>query len=270
MVLLAVLWGALVQSTPAKDLSVEEIVGRVREALEIDARIEKEFTHIEQRRDVKVSKLGKFTIGPLRTFEVYPPDQPGGTSKRLIAVDGKPLSAAELVRREAEHERDLREAEARERTESAAGRAERLEKAAAEQRRYDALVSDAMRVFAAKLRGHDLVDGQRVLVADLTPRPDAHVTTREGSWMKRFDGQVWVSEANYQVVKIDMRAFDDVTIGWGIVGRIHTGSRFLFTRRYVENVWVPASLTYEASGRTLLFRPFHFSITTTYTDYKRR
>jgi hypothetical protein len=29
-------------------------------------------------------------------------------------------------------------------------------------------------------------------------------------------------------------------------------------------------VTYEASGRTLLFRPFEFRVTTTYSDYRRR
>jgi len=61
-----------------------------------------------------------------------------------------------------------------------------------------------------------------------------------------------------------------VTLGWGIVGRIHEGSRLRFMRRLFEQTWLPVEVTYEASGRTLLFRPFRFSVTTTYSDYKRR
>ena len=88
--------------------------------------------------------------------------------------------------------------------------------------------------------------------------------------MKQFAGRIWVDESNYQVVRLDMRAEDDVSIGWGIIGRVHKGSRLLFLRRRFANAWVPAEVTYEASGRTLMFRPFRFAVTTTYSDYRRR
>jgi hypothetical protein len=41
-------------------------------------------------------------------------------------------------------------------------------------------------------------------------------------------------------------------------------------RQRFENAWLPAETTYEASGRTLIFRPFQFKVSTTYSDYKRR
>jgi hypothetical protein len=257
---------ALVQSEPARDLSAADITARVRQGLQHTARIQQHFTYLERRRDVKISRLGKVTVGPVRTFEVYPSERPGEAYKRLIAVNDKPLTAAELAERDAEHRSDLEKME----NETPERRARRLEKTAEEQEHLEAMISDAFAVFAPTPAGREWVDGQRVLVADLQPRADAHVTTREGGWMKRFAGRVWISETNYQIARIDMRAIDDVTIGWGIVGRIHKGSRFLLVRRFVEDVWLPSSLTYEASGRTLLFRPFHFSLTTTYSDHKRR
>jgi hypothetical protein len=88
--------------------------------------------------------------------------------------------------------------------------------------------------------------------------------------MKQFEGQLWIAEADYQVVRIDMHAVGDVTIGWGVVGRIHKGTRVVYMRRRFENAWLPAETTYEASGRTLIFRPFQFKVTTTYSGYQRR
>ena len=151
----------------------------------------------------------------------------------------------------------------------AQGSAPRLSQAEEEQRDRNAILADAIAVFHATYVGRESVDGEPVLVADLKPRADARVTTREGRWMKHFDGQLWVAEADYQIVKIDMRAVDDITIGWGVVGRIHKGSRVLYSRRRFENAWLPAEITYEASGRTLIFRPFQFKVTTTYSDYRR-
>ena len=181
-----------------------------------------------------------------------------------------PLSAADLARRDAEHQKDLADAAERARRETPAERAARLEPAASEQREREQILDDAFRVFAARIEGRTTVDGQPVLIARMTPRREAVVTTREGRWMKQFEGQLWVAEADYQIVKIDMRAASDVTIGWGVVGRIHRGTRVLYARRRFENAWLPAETTYEASGRTLIFRPFQFKVTTTYSDYRRR
>jgi hypothetical protein len=241
---------------------------RIRAALKLDYQLLKGFTYLERRRDIKISKLGKVTIGPLRTFEVHPSDQYGGTYKRLIAIDGKPLPPDELARRDAEHENDLRQAH--ENSRNPRVRATREHEAAEAHRHREAMIDDAVAVFEPTIVGHEWIDGQRVLVADAKPRQDARVRTREGRWMKRFAGRMWVAEADYQIVKLDMRAFDDVTVAWGVVGRLHKGSQVMIARRYVMGTWVPAERTYSGSGRTLLFRPFEFAVTTTYSDYKKR
>ena len=73
---------------------------------------------------------------------------------------------------------------------------------------------------------------------------------------KRSGGTAWISELDHEVVKVDMHAKDDVTIGWGLLGRLHEGSRLTFQRRKFENVWLPARITFDATGRTLLLRKF--------------
>jgi len=263
---LAVQGGAATAPFPAP----EEFARKVRQALQLDADLQKDFVYLERRRDVRISMLGKVSIGPLRTFEVYPSDQPGGTYKRLIEIDGKPLPPAELARRDAEHERDLRTEAERARRETGAQRAERQRKADEERRERNAILDDAVAVFEPTFAGRDRLDGRSVLVVDLNPRARARPGTREGRWMKQFRGRIWVDEAEYQIVRLDMHAFEDVTIGWGIIGRVHKDSRAVFSRRRFENVWLPAESTYEASGRTLLFRPFKFSVTATYSNYRRR
>ena len=50
--------------------------------------MQQNFNYVERRRDVKFSALGKVSVGPLRTFEVFPSAEPGRTYKRLIAIDG--------------------------------------------------------------------------------------------------------------------------------------------------------------------------------------
>ena len=164
----------------------------------------------------------------------------------------------------------IKEAKALQTRETPSQRAERLDRETKEQRERDAILEDAFRAYDAVIERRDIVDGVPVLVARMTPRKDPPVTTREGRWMSHFEGHLWVAEADYQIVKVDMRATSDVTIGWGVVGRIQKGSRVLYVRRHIANAWLPTETTYEASGRTLIFRPFQFAVTTTYSDYRRR
>ena len=246
-----------------------EVMRRVREAARLDYELQDDFSYIEQRRDVRITKLGKVTVGPMRTFEVYPSRESGRTYKRLIAIDGVPLPASELARRDAEHQKNLREEAERRRRETARQRAAREAAEARERRERDAALDDALAVYEAAVVGRERLEGQRLLVLDVKPRKDAGVATREGRWMKQFAGRVWVSEDDYQIAKLDMRALDDVTIGWGIVGRVHAGSRFVFTRRKFEGTWLPAEVVFEGTGRTLLFRTFQIHTVTTYSAYKR-
>lgn len=242
---------------------------KVRDTARLDYEIQKEFTYLERRRDVRISKLGKVTMGPMRTFEVYPSPLPGRTYKRLIAVDDNPLDAAELARRDAERKESLREAEERRRSETPRQRSARLAKEIEEKRERDAVLDDALAVFQVKFTHRKVIDGQPMLIGTATPRSDAHVTTREGRWLKQFAGDVWISEADHQIARLDMHALDDVSIGWGIVGRVHKGSRFVFARRKVEDTWLPSEVTFQASGRTLLFRRFQINTTTAFSNYRR-
>jgi hypothetical protein len=256
--------------TPAGDLpDPATFLRQVRDSIRLDDDLQQDFMYLEERRDVKISKLGKLEVGPRRTFEVYPSTTPGGTYKRLIAVEGKPLDAAELARRDREHQENLRKAAERKKRETASQRADRLEQAAQEEQERRAIIEDGLAVFAATLVRRELLDGRPVIVIALNPRPDARVTTREGKWMKQFEGTAWVSEDDHEIAKLDMHAKDDVTIGWGLLGRIHEGSRFIFQRRKVENVWLPAQITFDATGRTLLLRKFQLNVVTTYSGYKR-
>jgi hypothetical protein len=275
---LTLLWGmapvatqaTVANQAPLPSPTSAEFANRIRRSVRLDYQMQAGYTYVERRRDIKISKLGKVTVGPMRTFRVLPSPISGQTYKQLIAVDDKPLSAEELAKYDADHAADIREEQARQARETPSERAERLERSTREQRERDAILEDAFRAYDAVIERRDIVDGVSVLVARMTPRKDAPVTTREGRWMSHFEGHLWVAESDYQIVKVDMRATSDVTIGWGVVGRIQKGTRVLYVRRRIDDAWLPVETTYEASGRTLIFRPFQFNLTTTYSEYRRR
>jgi hypothetical protein len=247
-----------------------EFIRRMRNAIRFDDDLQQAYTYLERRRDVKVTGLGKISVGPMRTFEVYPSNQPGRTYKRLIEVDGKPLPPAELARRDEEHRRNVLAEVERDKAETPSARNARLAKEAQERRERDAIVNDAFAIFEPTAIGRDTIDGQPTVILWITPRRNVSPRTREGGYMKKFAGKLWVAEADGSVVKLDLTAFDDISVGYGVVGRVHQGARLEFVRRRVNNeAWLPASSHISAKGRTLLFRPFTFDVRTDYMDYKK-
>jgi hypothetical protein len=246
------------------------LVKKVRDNLQLDNELQTQYTYLEKRRDVRVSKLGKVTVGPMRTFEVYPSGKPGRTYKRLVEVDGQRLSPAELERRDEEHRQAVLAAVEREKNESADDRARRQKKQADEQREQKQIIDDGFTVYDIKLVGQEMRDGCQMTIAALTPRQNVQTRTEMGGYFKKFKGHAWVCNDDYQVARIEMEAIDDITIGWGLVGRVHEGSKFTFTRKKVnDEIWLPAEAKFEASGRTLLFRKFQLFTVTSYSDYKK-
>jgi hypothetical protein len=264
----SVVWAASpgTQSPPLPDR--DAFMSMVRAAIRLDSDLQKDFTYLERRRDVKVGALGKVSVGPLRTFEVFPSAEPGQTYKRLIAIDGKPLDSAELQERDSEHQRDVENEARRRLSETPAQRARRLERAERDKREKVAILEDALRVFEPTVVARETIDGEPTIVVDMKPRANVRVTTREGNWMKQFQGRAWFVEQDGQFARLEVQSMDDVSVGWGIVGRLHKGSRILVERRPVGQKWLPWRLTFDAAGKTLMFRSFDLYVVNEYSDYK--
>ena len=87
--------------------------------------------------------------------------------------------------------------------------------------------------------------------------------------MKKLRVRAWISESDYQVVKGVAQVIDDVTFGWGLALRLHTGTVAEMERTKINNeVWLPARMEIKGSGRALL-RRFSVSSLTVYSDYKK-
>jgi hypothetical protein len=246
---------------PPPDL--DAFARKVRDVIRAEYAEPIRFNYIEEGRDVDISMLGGVSVGPMQRFEVRQ-EPPGDAWRRLVAVDGKPLDAAELARLDAEHRKKVE----RLRSETPRQRAARLKKEADELRERDEILDDAERVFAFSFVGREWIDGQPVVVVNLTPRPSARVTTSDGQRMKQFAGRMWVSDGDYHIARVRLQAVDSVSVGWGVVARVEPGSGFDFVRKKLAGTWVASELTIEGSGRTLLFRRFQIKTVTTYSNHQ--
>lgn len=250
------------------------LLARVKRGLISDREREAQYTYLEKRRDVKVSKLGRVSLGDVRTFEVYPSVEPGRTYKRLVAINDTPLPAAELAKRDADHRARL-EADARrlasETPAQTQAREARTQARLARQRRE---VDETFDSYHYVVEGRELLAGHArpLLRLRMTPRRAYRPTSKNDfvKYARKFAGHAWVDEADGQVVRIRLEAIEPVTVGLGIVGRVHKGSVATFERRKVnDDVWLPWRARLDVTGRVALFRSFDIETETTWWDYRK-
>jgi hypothetical protein len=270
IVLAATCIGAIAEGREPPLPDTPAFVREVRVRLRADRELLSEYTYIEKREEIRVSKLGQVAEGPVKVYEVHPSLEPGRTYKRLISVNGMPLSAAELAKADRKHQDDLRRERERRRRETPAERKRRLQRDAEKQRERAMVLDEIFEVYDIRLVGREVVNGHQTIVATLEPRPSHRPRTEEGELMKKLRARAWVSESDYQIVRVEGEVIADVTVGWGIIGRLHTGTRGSYERRKINNeIWLPAREVVEASGRALLFRTFKVNTVTEWSGYRR-
>lgn len=249
---------------------VQQLVRDVRAGLRTDEALLRQYTFRERRRDVDITRLGKVQFGPWREFEVYPSEVPGETYKRLVAVDGKPLPEAELVRRDEAHRKNVLGKLEQIRVETPQQRQKRLARLARERQEEQHVIDDVFAVYDIRLIGREMLEGRPTLVVSLTPRTQVRTRSEAGKFLKKVRGRAWVDEADRQVVRAELEAVQDITFGFGLLARMHKGSTLMFRRTLVNReIWLPAEAQYRIVGKTLVFRKFALESTTRFSDYKK-
>ena len=259
---------ARAQDRPLPD--AEPFLRAVRKHLQRDEERQSGYMYVEHRRELKLDKSGRSTKESVKVIESYP-GLPGEERwERVIIEDGKPVPAEELARKDREREKKAQEYVRRleqEPEKVSRDRTREREKAVRENRE---VVDEIFRIYEMRLVAREPIEGHDTIVIALTPRPDAKPTNRDGGIMKKFVVRAWVSESDFELVRVDIEATDTVSIGLGLLARVHKGTRASFTRRKVnDEVWLPASASYTASARIALFKMMRVGGTSEFSDYRK-
>ena len=254
------------QDRPLPD--VNTFTAQVRKHLETDEERQSGYTYVERRTEQKVDASGRTTSETVKVYEVYPglPGRPH--YRRLIEENGKKVAPDELARQDRDRQEDVQSYA------KAQGSASQRQKAAREQdkvrrRRTDA-VEDLFRLYDIQMIRREPVDGHATILASLNPREGVKPQTDDGKIMRNFKARAWVSESDYELVRIEIEAIRDLSFGMGLLARVHKGTVATFARRKVnDEVWLPAKVTWTASGRVLLLRRLRLRGSSEFSDYKK-
>ena len=254
------------QDQPLPDLAV--LVAKARANVRSDRELLSQYTYLERRAEIQLSKLAKVSTGPIKVYQVYPGADGIKTYRRLIEVDGKPVARAELDKQDRDRQREVLDALARREHESPRDREKRLARREQARRDEQQAIDELFQIYTFTIVGRQSVDGHPTIAVDFVPKANIDPRTDEGKLMKKVKGRVWLSEDDDQVARVQAEMLDDISV-LGFLGKLYKGTTASFERRKINNeIWLPAEARFDGSGRALI-RKFRVDTVVQYSDYRR-
>ena len=184
-----------------------------------------------------------------------------GTAGMLVAVNDQPLSAAQ---RQQEFDRldqllhnpaELRRKQKQQKEDS--DRVTRMVKALPDAFRY-------------QYEATEEVNGLQLVRLKFEPNPDYDPPGREQQVFTGMKGFLLIEPQQARIARIDGTLFKNVGFGWGILGRLNRGGRFVVVQGPVANgYWTTTHMQLSFTGKVLLFKSLNIQTTEDSSDFRR-
>jgi hypothetical protein len=188
----------------------------------------------------------------------------------VIEEDGRRKTDVELARQDAERRKTAEAVARRVTSPNEADRARATRDYERARREALARINDIFLVYDIRMVGRERIDGHDTIALTLDPKPQATPVTREGKWMQYFKSRAWISERDYELVKLQVEAIRNANVGFGMLARMNTGTTMAFTRRWVnDEVWLPARAEYTIRARVLMLKRYREGGTIDFANYRK-
>ena len=261
----------LVGAPPAQERPLPDFdtfAAEVKKHLATDEERQSGYVFNERRVEQKVNATGRVTGESVKIYEVYPGLPGEDRYRRLIEEDGRSTSPDRLAQQDARRRKEAEEY-ARKQAVASERQKDAREQDKARQE-YSAAVEDIFRVYDIQMVRREPIEGIDTILATLIPKPGARPRTADGKVMRHFKARAWISESDYELVRVEIEAIDTLSFGLGLLARVHKGTVATYQRRKVNGeTWLPAEVTWTASARVLLLRRLRLRGVSEFSDYRR-
>ncbi len=246
-------WACAAQQPPAPDLPANP-VDLVRQAVGNENKSGHDPTHY-------MFRITKVKPGHSETREMIQTDQ--GVIGRLLLVNGKPLSPADRQKEDKRLQRLI--SDPQQLTQKQKSQKE-------DDRRTRNMVAALPDAFTYEYAGieHEEPWGELVMLK-FKPNPDFDPPNRETMVYKGMEGSMAIAMPAKHIAKIQAHLFRDVNFGWGILGHLDQGGRFVVEQKPVDgnpNHWEPSHMVLNFTGKALFFKTIKIDDNETTTDYR--
>jgi hypothetical protein len=254
------------QERPLPDFNA--FAAEVKKHLATDEERQSGYVFNERRLEQKVNAAGRVTDESVKVYEVYPGLPGENRYRRLIEEDGRATPPDKLAQQDA---RRRKQAEEYARKQGVASERQKEARAQDKARQeYSAAVEDIFRIYDIQMLRRERIEGIDTILATLTPKRGARPQTDDGQIMRHFKARAWISESDYELVRVEIEAIDNLSFGLGLLARVHKGTVATYQRRKVNGeTWLPLEVTWTASGRVLLLRRLRLRGVSQFSNYRR-
>ena len=269
-----------------------------------------QYTYTEKVTELSLDSNGNTKSSHADIFHIIPTRLPGYTYRRQVMKHGVPLTQTELDKQDRKHEEDLVKAEADRRKwneESIKRRAEarrklqetvakNLDKQKVTGEERQKRVEEALKAFDSAMSGQrsansrppkmedssilraldfqlvrrEVIEGVRTILLSFKPKPNYKPEDDITKILYHTQGRVWVSEDDYEMVKVEAQLIDPLSFGLGLLAKVQAGSMGVFEWRKVSNeIWMPSKEDFTARVRILLLKKQHVREVHEYYDHKK-
>jgi hypothetical protein len=261
----------LVVAAPAQERPLPEFntfAAEVKKHLATDEERQSGYVFNERRLEQKVNAAGRVTDESVKVYEVYPGLPGEDRYRRLIEENGRPTPPERLARLDVERRKKAEEYARKQAVASERQKEARTQDKARQE--YSAAVEDIFRIYDIQMLRRERIEGLDTILATLTPKRGARPQTDDGKIMRHFKARAWISESDYELVRVEIEAIDNLSFGLGLLARVHKGTVATYQRRKVNGeTWLPLEVTWTASGRVLLLRRLRLRGVSQFSNYRR-
>jgi hypothetical protein len=187
-------------------------------------------------------------------------ETPEGMIGRLVAINDKPLTPEQRNADDRRINRLLDPAKMREKAK------QQKENEQHSQRLLRALPA----AFNYAYSGTETTpQGHQIVKLEFSPNPDFIPPDRETQVYQAIKGHVWIDTRAMRLAKIDGTLYRDVDFGWGVIGRLYKGGRFIVEQADVGNGhWDTVRMELKFDGKFLMVKHLHLEETETEWDFR--
>ena len=111
--------------------------------------------------------------------------------------------------------------------------------------------------------------GDLLVKLNFHPNPQYDPPSRVEQILTGMHGVMLIDAVHNRLALIDGTLFKDVGFGWGILGRLDRGGRFVVQQRMLdEQRWEISRMNLDLTGKILLIKRFTYQETQVFSDYK--
>ncbi len=201
------------------------------------------------------------TVSNKGSVTKYTIETPQGPLSRTIAINGQPLTPDQAAKEDARLKKFANDAEARRK---------KQQSDTEESQREDLMVKTLPEAFIYTYVGSERgPHGDEVAHLKFSPNPNFNPPNHETQVYLGMEGDMYIDTRVKRLVKMDGTLFKEVNFGWGILGKLDKGGKFIIEQADIgDGVWNTVSQTLNFTGKILMVKPLVIHSRETMSDFR--